>query len=195
MNLKRADILQPQTLRGSIKISAELRNRVDVGSLGRRRKIADRHVLDHATPQRADLGHLKASCLGVGCDTQILSDRRPITRPRRIPRDSGFVESAMTHISGFERSQLLLSPEAIHDYVAADNPVAVERRSGHGPAATHGGAGARILEVEKINVVADKGYFRTEDIVSCEEAGLTPYVPRAAAVSQKKILFPKKGEG
>ena len=29
----------------------------------------------------------------------------------------------MTHISGFERSPLLLLPEAIDDYVAADNPV------------------------------------------------------------------------
>jgi hypothetical protein len=29
----------------------------------------------------------------------------------------------MTHLSGFERSQLLLLPEAIDDYVAADNPV------------------------------------------------------------------------
>ena len=29
----------------------------------------------------------------------------------------------MTYISGFERSQLLLLPEAIDDYVAADNPV------------------------------------------------------------------------
>src|SRR5262245_15096231 len=35
-----------------------------------------------------------------------------------------------------------------------------------------------ILEVEKINVIADKGYFRTEDIAACEKAGLTPYVPR-----------------
>jgi transposase len=29
----------------------------------------------------------------------------------------------MTHISGFERSQILLLPEAIDDYVVADNPV------------------------------------------------------------------------
>ena len=35
-----------------------------------------------------------------------------------------------------------------------------------------------ILEVERIDVVADKGYFRTEDIDACEKAGLTPYVPR-----------------
>ena len=33
------------------------------------------------------------------------------------------IESDMTHISGFERSQLLLLPEAMDDYVVADNPV------------------------------------------------------------------------
>jgi transposase len=35
-----------------------------------------------------------------------------------------------------------------------------------------------ILGVETIDVAADKGYFRTEDIEACETAGLTPYVPR-----------------
>jgi hypothetical protein len=29
----------------------------------------------------------------------------------------------MMHIFGFERSQLLLLPEAVDDYVGADNPV------------------------------------------------------------------------
>jgi transposase len=29
----------------------------------------------------------------------------------------------MSHISGFERSQLLLLPEAVDDYVGSDNPV------------------------------------------------------------------------
>ena len=32
------------------------------------------------------------------------------------------LESDMTHISGFERSQLLLLPETVDDYVGADNP-------------------------------------------------------------------------
>jgi transposase len=35
-----------------------------------------------------------------------------------------------------------------------------------------------ILEVEKIDVVADKGYFKIEDIEACENAGITPHVPR-----------------
>ena len=33
------------------------------------------------------------------------------------------VFSRMAHISGSERSQLLLLPEAVDDYVGADNPV------------------------------------------------------------------------
>src|SRR5271169_5479028 len=48
------------------EITAELRNGMDVRSLGGRRQIADRHVLDHATTQRARLSHLKTSCLRGG---------------------------------------------------------------------------------------------------------------------------------
>jgi len=49
-----------------------------------------------------------------------------------------------------------------------------------------------ILEVEKIDVVADKGYFRTEDIASCEEAGLTPHVPRPQRGAAVKNGFFRK---
>ena len=35
-----------------------------------------------------------------------------------------------------------------------------------------------VLGVETIEVVADKGYFKIEDIESCEKAGIVPYVPR-----------------
>jgi transposase len=35
-----------------------------------------------------------------------------------------------------------------------------------------------ILDVENIDVVADRGYFKIEDIEACEKAGLTPYVPK-----------------
>src|ERR1700731_3277846 len=35
----------------------------------------------------------------------------------------GAVDSSMTHISGHHRSQMLLLPEAVDDYVGADNPV------------------------------------------------------------------------
>jgi hypothetical protein len=32
--------------------------------------------------------------------------------------------------------------------------------------------------VERIGVVADRGYFKIEDIEACEKAGIDPYVPR-----------------
>ena len=35
-----------------------------------------------------------------------------------------------------------------------------------------------ILDVERIDVVADRGYFKIEDIEACEAAGLTPHLPR-----------------
>jgi transposase len=35
-----------------------------------------------------------------------------------------------------------------------------------------------ILGVETIAVVADRGYFKIEDIEACEKAGMQPYVPR-----------------
>ena len=35
-----------------------------------------------------------------------------------------------------------------------------------------------VLGVDTIAVVADKGYFKIEDIEACEKAGIVPYVPR-----------------
>ena len=39
-----------------------------------------------------------------------------------------------------------------------------------------------ILDVDRIAVVADRGYFKIEDIEACEKAGMEPYVPRPHAV-------------
>src|SRR6516165_5859271 len=66
MNLKRVDIFQGKTIRGATKIPTELRYRIEVRLLRRRRQIADRHVLDHAAAKRADLSHRKTSCLKGG---------------------------------------------------------------------------------------------------------------------------------
>jgi IS5 family transposase len=52
----------------------------------------------------------------------------------------------------------------------------------------------QILDVERIDVVADKGYFRTEDIAACEEAGLTPHVPRPQRGSSVSNGFFRKDE-
>src|ERR1019366_2084041 len=51
-----------------------------------------------------------------------------------------------------------------------------------------------ILGVETIDVVADRGYFKSEDIEACEKAGLTPYVPRPQRGSSASHGFFRKDE-
>src|ERR1700682_1028308 len=106
MHLESANVLQLQFVRGSTEIAAELRNRADVGSLCRWRKIADGHVLDHAVAQRAHLGHLEISCLGAGCNTRSsqtggqLSDlaaRAAIAASFNPPQESNFQRLGITN--------------------------------------------------------------------------------------------------
>src|SRR6516164_7927734 len=63
MKLEGVHIFQAETIRRAAKIPTELRYRVEVRLLRRRRQITDRHVLDHAAAKRADLSHRKTSCL------------------------------------------------------------------------------------------------------------------------------------
>ena len=51
-----------------------------------------------------------------------------------------------------------------------------------------------ILAVETIDVVADRGYFKAEDIDACDKAGLTPYVPRPQRGSSASHGFFRKDE-
>ncbi len=39
-------------------------------------------------------------------------------------------------------------------------------------------AARKILGVDRIDAVADRGYFKIEDIEACETAGIVPYVPK-----------------
>ncbi len=51
-----------------------------------------------------------------------------------------------------------------------------------------------ILDVETIDVVADRGYFKSEDMEACDKAGLTPHVPRPQRGSSVSDGFFRKDE-
>src|SRR5271165_5579555 len=51
-----------------------------------------------------------------------------------------------------------------------------------------------VLGVETIEVVADKGYFKIEDIEACEKVGIVPYVPRPQRGSSVKAGLFRKDE-
>ena len=51
-----------------------------------------------------------------------------------------------------------------------------------------------LLDVEQIDVVADRGYFKIEDIEACERAGMTPHVPKPQRGPAVREGFFAKGE-
>ena len=51
-----------------------------------------------------------------------------------------------------------------------------------------------VLGVERIDVVADMGYFKSEDIEACETAGLMPHVPRPQRGPSVREGFFRKDE-
>ena len=54
-------------------------------------------------------------------------------------------------------------------------------------------AAKETLDVEQIDVVADKGYFQAEDIEACEQAGAIPHVPKPErGPARRDGLFPKE---
>ncbi|EYD77506.1 ISPsy6, transposase [Rubellimicrobium mesophilum DSM 19309] len=50
-------------------------------------------------------------------------------------------------------------------------------------------AAMEALRVETIEAVADRGYFKIEDIEACEVAGITPYVPKPVRGSSVREGF------
>ena len=48
------------------------------------------------------------------------------------------------------------------------------------------GKAREALGAETVKAFADRGYFKSEDIAACEEAGIEAYVPRAADVERER---------
>src|SRR6476620_12292001 len=99
MKLIAAHIFEARGIGRAAEESGEVLDPLHVVMLGLRRKLADRHVFDHAPPQRARglVGHGDAPVLGEGCEPLIsrqdASLRYPLSRAagRRAYRASGLV--------------------------------------------------------------------------------------------------------
>jgi hypothetical protein len=48
-----------------------------------------------------------------------------------------------------------------------------------------------ILGAERIDLVADRGYFKIEDIEACDKAGFTPHVPKPRRAGGAQRLLPQ----
>src|SRR4051794_19184367 len=81
MQLVAAHVLETRRIRGSSEKRREVLDPLHVVMLGLRRKLADRHVFDHALPQRAYglVGHGDAPALSEVVEPLDLKTGRPVT--------------------------------------------------------------------------------------------------------------------
>jgi hypothetical protein len=90
-------VLRAQPIGRAAEMPAELGDRVDVGLLGRRREIADHHVVDHPPTKRAGLSHRKLLSDEVGRATPASqTGDLAVEVSESLPR-SGFVQSVSCH--------------------------------------------------------------------------------------------------
>ena len=101
----------------------------------------------------------------------------------RQPRDGGAyaaLPSATTSRSRSMRKNKLIVEQAVTNQVV-DMGLLTQTAE---PA-------SEVLGVETIDVVADRGYFKIEDIEACEKAGIMPYVPRPQRGPRSRRVFPQ----
>src|SRR6202789_4421265 len=82
-------------------------------------------------------------------------------------------------VVGDDRSQSTLFPERLDDYLAEDNPVrAIDVFVDEGQLSDMTERARAAIGSEAIEAVADRGYYSGEEIVACEQAGITVYLPK-----------------
>ena len=75
----------------------------------------------------------------------------------------------------------LIAEQQVHNHV-----------SDHGLLAETAAAARENLAAGEIDVIADRGYYKIEDIEACEAAGITPYVPKPdRSTARNSGHFPK----
>ncbi len=161
-------------------------------------KAADRRLDEYL--RRLDESDVEEAATD-GSRTKNLAEKVEALREKR-----GRYEALLTELERSGESQIpLTDPDsramAAHTRVAVDakNKMIVDQEATNqvvdmGLLAQTAKPARAILEVETIDVVADRGYFKIEDIEACEKAGMTPYVPKPQRGSSVSNGFFRKDE-
>jgi transposase/IS5 family transposase len=177
------------------------------GSLQEFIRAADERLNDYL--ERLDYGDVEDGVTGGGARTKNLAEKIAALRDKR-----GRYAAMLGELERSGESQISLTdPDsramAAHTKVAvgyniqvavdAKNKMIVEQAVTNqvvdmGLLKQTAEPAREILGVESIDVVADRGYFKSEDIEACEKAGLTPYVPRPQRGSSVSGGFFRKDE-
>jgi transposase len=168
---------------------------------------ADERLADYL--RRLDEGDATEGGAGGGSRTQNLAEKIATLRAARDRRESLLAELERTGESQISLTDPDSRAMAAHTKVGVGYNVQIAVDAKHkliaeqavtndvldmGLLQQTAEPAREILGVETIDVVADRGYFRTEDIAACEEAGLTPHVPRPQRGSAVREGFFRKDE-
>ncbi|MEG8019591.1 IS1182 family transposase [Sphingomonas sp. LR55] len=154
--------------------------------------IADERIEEYLTRlDRADQAETEAE--GASARAAVLTAKIARMRERRLRHSAMLAEL----VASGESQKSLTDPDArgmaMHPKVGVgyNAQVAVDARhkliveqhvtnagSDLGLLAQTAGAARELLGVERIAAVADKGYYKGEDIAACETVGVIPYVAR-----------------
>jgi len=101
-------------------------------------------------------------------------------------------------IEGFGRDPGTLFPEGLDDFIAENNSDRViETFVGALDLSALGFAGINphlkareAIGVERLTAVADRGHYKSDEILACEQAGITAVLPRRqTSIRHLKMLF------
>ncbi len=157
-------------------------------------KLADERIEEYlARLDRADQAEAEAEAEGAAARAAALKAKIARMRERRLRHSAMLAEL----VASGESQKSLTDPDArgmaMHPKVGVgyNAQVAVDARhkliveqhvtnagSDLGLLAQTAGAARELLGVERIAAVADKGYYKGEDIAACETVGVVPYVAR-----------------
>src|SRR3954452_24285394 len=124
MKLIAAHVFEARGIGRAAEGSGEVLDPLHVVMLGLRRELADRHVFDHALPQRACglIGHGGCSCLDEGCEPLISRQDAPprypigrVARSRALPRERFSSLGAKRPLSAPETLLYLRLPSPVTD--------------------------------------------------------------------------------
>jgi transposase len=153
-------------------------------------KVADAKLDDYL--QRLDTSDTTESGQG-GSRVENLAEKIAAIQERRERHKNMLAELAQTGESQISLTDPDSRAMAAHTHVAVGYNVQVAVDAKHkliveqqvtnqvvdmGLLAQTAEPAKEVLGVERIAVVADRGYFKIEDIEACEKAGIAPYVPR-----------------
>jgi transposase len=145
------------------------------------RYLADMDTADRAEPETAELkkGRLQDKIAALKEQMQQLKEietRMRAAPDQQISLTDPDARSMNARGSGIVGYNVQTAVEAKNHLIVAHEVTNVGNDRGH--LATMANQARAAMDTEELMVIADRGYFSGDEILACDQAGMTPFVPK-----------------